>query len=145
MRPRTVVAFVLALAAAPALDAVVAAQGAYKVIVNPANTAAGLSKPELARIFMKKVTSWPDGRSVAVVDQERNSPARQAFSADVHQKDADAVAAHWQVVVFSGRDVPPKILRSDEDVIAFVRSNPGAIGYVSAGAPLDGVRALPVR
>jgi len=145
MRPRIVVALVLALAAAPALDAVVAAQDAYKVVVNPANTAAGLSKPELARIFMKKVTSWPDGRSVAVVDQERNSPARQAFSADVHQKDADAVAAHWQVMVFSGRDVPPKILRSDEDVIAFVRSNPGAIGYVSAGAPLDGVRALPVR
>ncbi|MGE0455025.1 MAG: substrate-binding domain-containing protein [Vicinamibacteria bacterium] len=144
MRPTTAAVLALALAAAPAFGAA-AAQSAYRVIVNPANPASGLSKAELARIFMKKVTSWPDGRSVAVVDQERNSPARQAFSNDVHQKDADGVAAHWQVVVFSGRDVPPKILRSDEDVIAFVRSNPGAIGYVSPGAPLDGVRAVTVR
>lgn len=145
MRPRSLAALALALVALPCLDTAVAAQAAYKVIVNPANAAASLSKTELARMFMKKITAWPDGRAVAVVDQERNSPARQAFSSDVHQKDADAVAAHWQVVVFSGRDVPPKILRSDEDVIAFVRSNPGAIGYVSPGAALDGVRAVTVR
>lgn len=145
MKSRTVLALAVALAAAPAFDAVVAAQSAYKVIVNPANAATALSKTELARMFMKKVTAWPDGRAVAAVDQDRNSPARQAFSADVHQKDADAVAAQWQVVVFSGRDVPPKILRSDEEVIAFVRSNPGAIGYVSPGVALDGVRAVTVR
>ena len=50
---------------------------------------------------------------------------RQAFSRDVHQKSADAVAAYWQTAVFSGRDVPPAIAKSDAEVLAFVRANPG--------------------
>ncbi len=70
---------------------------------------------------------------------------RQAFSPDVHQKDPDQVSAYWQVLVYSGRDVPPRILKSDEEVLAFVRTNPGGIGYVSAEATLTGVKALQVR
>jgi ABC-type phosphate transport system substrate-binding protein len=119
---------------------------AYAVVVNRANSTASLSRVEVARLFLKTVTSWPDGGPVAAVDQARTAPVRRVFSVDVHQKDPDAVAAHWQVQVFSGRDVPPRVLRSDADVLAFVRSNPGAIGYVSASTPLDeGVRKLKVE
>jgi ABC-type phosphate transport system substrate-binding protein len=121
-------------------------QAAYAVVVNQANPTASLSRVDVARLFLKKVTSWPDGGPVAAVDQARTAPVRRVFSVDVHQKDPDAVAAHWQVQVFSGRDVPPRVLRSDAEVIAFVRSNPGAIGYVSASTPLDaGVRKVKVE
>ncbi len=80
-----------------------------------------------------------------MIDQERSSAVRQAFSREVHQRDADAIAAHWQTAVFSGRDVPPPIGRSDSDVVAFVRANPGAIGYVSAAEDVSGVKVLTVR
>jgi hypothetical protein len=39
--------------------------------------------------------------------------------------------------------VPPVQQETDADVVAFVRRNPGAIGYVAGGAQLDGVRVLP--
>jgi ABC-type phosphate transport system substrate-binding protein len=122
-----------------------AATQAYRLVVNPANPATSLNRNEVARLFLKKVTSWPDGKPVAAVDQERVSPVRQAFSEDVHKKDADAIAAHWQVLVFSGRDVPPRIVRSDDEVLAFVKANPGAIGYVAPTTSLDGVKAVSVR
>lgn len=143
MRRLTILTLLLAVCvpAAPA-----ASQGpGFKVVVHPKNTTASLSRSDVTRLFLKKITEWPDGKPVQPVDQERTAPVRQAFSADVHLKDADAIAAHWQVLVFSGRETPPRILRTDEDVLAFVRQNPGAIGYVSEGAPLDGVRAVPVK
>jgi ABC-type phosphate transport system substrate-binding protein len=97
-------------------------------------------------MFLKKVTSWPDSKPVVAVDQSRTAQVRQDFSLDVHQKDADAISAHWQVLVFSGRDVPPRIVRSDEEVVEFVKANPGAIGYVSAKTTLDpGVKKVAVQ
>jgi ABC-type phosphate transport system substrate-binding protein len=38
---------------------------------------------------------------------------------------------------------PPPVKGSDEEVIAYVASTPGAIGYVSAGVALpEGVKAM---
>lgn len=135
----------LLLAMAWTLAVVADAQPTYRIVTHPSNPASSLARSEAARFFLKKVTEWPDGRAVAVIDLERNSAVRQAFSRDIHQRDADAIAAHWQTAVFSGRDVPPPIGRSDADVLAFVRANPGAIGYVSAAADVNGVKVLTVR
>ncbi|MFN8095717.1 MAG: substrate-binding domain-containing protein [Vicinamibacteria bacterium] len=117
----------------------------YRVVANRANPLTSLTRAEAARLFLKKTTNWPDGKPVLVIDQERGSAVRQAFSRDVHQKDADAVAAYWQTLVFSGRDVPPSIARTDAEVIAFVMTSPGAIGYVAAGAETDSVKVLTLR
>jgi hypothetical protein len=37
------------------------------------------------------------------------------------------------------------IKRSDAEVLDFVRQTPGALGYVSAEARLEGVKVVPVR
>ena len=114
-------------------------------MVNAANPTTNLSRAELARLFLKKVPKWPDGQTVQPADQERVSPVRQAFSKAIHQKDVDAIASYWQVLVFSGREVPPRIVKSDAEMLQFVRDNPGAVGYVSEDAPLAGVKAVAVR
>jgi ABC-type phosphate transport system substrate-binding protein len=41
--------------------------------------------------------------------------------------------------------VPPPVKTSDEEIVSFVASTPGAIGYVSASTPLpDSVREVTV-
>jgi len=125
--------------------AAVGAESAYQLVVHPSNPVSTLQRSEVARMFLKKVAAWPDGHPVAVIDQERTSEVRKAFSRDVHQRDADAIANYWQTAVFSGRDVPPPIGRTDDEVLAFVRANPGAIGYVSAAADTVGVKVVTVR
>jgi ABC-type phosphate transport system substrate-binding protein len=117
----------------------------YRIVVNEKNPAASLTRSEVARMFMKKITEWPDGADVAPVDQERTSATRDSFSREIHQKDADAISAYWQTLVYSGRETPPPVRKSDAEVVDFVRSNPGAIGYVSASAATDGVKVVSVR
>jgi ABC-type phosphate transport system substrate-binding protein len=145
MRTMLPFALILAVVGGTAERSAASSQATYALVVNPANPTASLSRADVARLFLKKVTTWSNGNPVAPIDQARTAPVRQTFSVDVHQKDSDAVAAHWQVQVFSGRDVPPRILRSDAEVLAFVRSNPGAIGYVSATTPLEGVKKVKVE
>ena len=118
---------------------------AYRLVVNRANPATAIERSEAARLFLKKITSWPDGTPVAVVDQARTAPVRAAFSRDVHKKEVDAVVAYWATLVYSAREMPPPIKRSDAEVLEFVRHTPGALGYVSADAPVEGVKVVPLR
>jgi len=135
----------LLLVASAAVGLAAPPPGGYRIVTNRANPVTSLTRAEAARLFLKKETAWPDGKPVLVIDQERGSAVRQAFSRDVHQKDADAVAAYWQTAVFAGRDVPPPVARTDAEVIAFVMTSPGAIGYVAAGAETDSVKVLTLR
>ena len=54
--------------------------------------------------------------------------------------------AYWQKMIFSGREVPPPEKTSSAEVVAYVRANRGAIGYVAADAALGaGVRVLKIE
>ena len=116
----------------------------YRVIVHPGESADALSREDVSRLFMKKSTKWSDGTPVVPVDQTLSSRVREVFSKDVHGKGAAAVDAYWQKQIFSGRGVPPVTMGSDAEVVAFVRSTPGAIGYVAAGADTSGVMVVSI-
>jgi hypothetical protein len=118
----------------------------YKVVVNSANPVSTLSRDSLSRIFLKKTTTWPNGQAVAPIDQATNAPSRRAFSKAILGRAPPEVAAHWNQMIFSGRGLPPPTKSSDSEVLAFVRDNPNAIGYVAGDAKLgEGVKAVTVQ
>ena len=45
-------------------------------------------------------------------------------------------ATYWKQMVFTGRGIPPKALSSEKDVLSFISSTPGAIGYISRDSDL---------
>jgi len=128
------------------LYAPVAAQGGgFVVIVNTSNGVDQLSKDDVAKLFTKREQRWPNGQNVMPVDLTESSNVREQFTASVHGKSVSAIKSYWQRQIFSGRNVPPPELNSDADVVAFVRSNPSAIGYVSANTALgSGVKSIRV-
>ncbi|HEX9735528.1 MAG TPA: hypothetical protein VGG06_26470 [Thermoanaerobaculia bacterium] len=115
----------------------------FKVIVHQDNPTAGLSAKDVSNLLLKKKTKW-DGSGIAAdpIDLDGGSTIREAFSERVHGRSASSIKSYWQRQIFSGREVPPPEVRSDAEVIAFVRRTPGAIGYVSSDARLDGVKEL---
>ena len=123
-----------------------AQQPAFRVVVHSSNPEAQFTARELSRVFRKDVTRWSDGSAIVPVDMGSESPVREAFSQRVHGKRAHAMLAYWQQQVFSGRAVPPVERRTDADVIDYVRTHPGAIGYVSTAAALPAeVKVVVVR
>src|SRR5215217_1220273 len=130
--------------AMPGAPRAAAAQG-YQVIVNAANSASTLPRGEVAALFLKQVTTWPDGAPVAVVDLNDKFSVRAAFSREVLGRSASAIRSYWQQQVFGGRAVPPTQRANDAEVVAYVRENPNAIGYVAPSTPLgQGIRTLTI-
>ena len=117
----------------------------FKVIVNSANSTTELSTDVTSKLFLKQSTKFPNGTAAQPVDLAKTSAVRAAFSKAVLGRPSSAVETYWQQQIFSGKDVPPPAKASDDDVIAFVKANPGAIGYVSAGASTAGVKVVDVK
>jgi len=114
----------------------------YKVIVNKDSSISSLTKDQISKLFLKKVTRFTDGTTALPVDLVSDSSIRQAFSEDIHGQSVASVRKYWQKQIFSGRGVPPPEKPNDQEVIAFVEANPGAIGYISASASADEIKVI---
>lgn len=149
MRTLSVVLAGLALALGSLADASrLEAQSSmpFVVVVNEHNPTVAISRDELSRVFLKKITVWRTKRPVAVVDQREHSKVREQFTRTVHRREVSSVASFWQQQIFAGRAVPPAQRATDADVMTFVANNPDAIGYVSPGAALGaGIKALSIQ
>lgn len=117
----------------------------FKVIVNSANATSDLTADIATKLFLKQTTKFPNGTPATPVDLGKSSAVRATFSKAVLGRPVSAIEAYWQQQIFSGKDVPPAAKASDDEVIAFVKANPGAIGYVSAGASTAGVKVVDVK
>jgi ABC-type phosphate transport system substrate-binding protein len=122
----------------------VAASG-FKVIANTSVPTRTLRRDAVAQIFTRKNVKWPDGSQVVPVDLPVGSKTRESFSQAVHGKGSAVVDAYWQKQLFSGRDLPPLTKANDADVLSYVRSTAGAIGYVSAETDVSGAKIIEVE
>jgi ABC-type phosphate transport system substrate-binding protein len=136
---------VLYLAAGGRLAASEAGEG-FKVIVNAGQSGTTVRRDVLTDIYLGKAQRWGDGSRIVAVDLSATSPVREEFSQQVLGMPLDAVKVHWIRNVSERRQLPPPSKSSDEDVIAFVATEPGGLGYVSAAAAIpDTVRVVEVR
>jgi ABC-type phosphate transport system substrate-binding protein len=107
------------------------------VIVNPKNPAATMSADQVAAIYLGTATSFPDGGAVALADQPEAAGIRGDFYQKATGRSVAQVKATWARITFTGKGTPPKELKSDADVKAFVAGDPKAIGYVDSSV-VDG-------
>jgi ABC-type phosphate transport system substrate-binding protein len=122
-----------------------AAADAFKVIVNARMTGRTVSRETLTQVYLGKAERWGDGKPVTAVDLSTTSPVRASFSQAILGMSVVSVRMYWTRTMVSDH-FPPMVRSTDEDVIAFVSSRTGSVGYVSADAVLpDTVRAVVVQ
>jgi ABC-type phosphate transport system substrate-binding protein len=134
-RGLVVMTLLLALSPAPPPSLAQDAEG-FVVVVNAANETTEIPQDLVARMFLRKVRTWHKGTAVAPVDLSLATPLRAAFSRKVLGLSGSEVRDYWMKQTLSGGEVPPALRASESEVLEFVKSERGSIGYVSAGAKL---------
>lgn len=120
----------------------------FLVITNVANPTTSLDRADASKMFLGKRAKWQNGASVQPVDLVESSPVRKRFSTEVHGMGVPSVKSYWQEAVFSGKGAAAPPERATEaEVIAYVRSNPNAVGYISASSALtaEGVKIISLK
>jgi ABC-type phosphate transport system substrate-binding protein len=142
MKLQAGLAMALVLAAAvlsPAADE-------FVVVAHPSVAGVNVRRADLAAVFLKKATRWGTGAAAVPVDQSGTSAVRDAFSQAVLGMPVAAAVQYWQRELFAAKPLrPPSVKGSDAEVIAFVATTEGAVGYVSRAAVLPaGVKVITV-
>lgn len=116
---------IMLLAAAPAL--------AYADVYVIMNAGLNLTAEDIKNIY----TGEKELAESTKIKPQDNSAARDEFLKKVLQLDANKYESLWTKKSFRDGVNPPTVRASDAEVIAFVKSTPGAIGYVTAAPPSD--------
>jgi hypothetical protein len=79
------------------------------------------------------------------VDQSARAPVRRAFSAAIIGLSLGELQLYWQKRIATDHVFPPPIKSSDQEVLGYVASHEGAIGYVGPDAVIpETVKVLAV-
>ena len=137
MRRLTKILCVLVLALlsfAPTLPCAWAVERPFAVITAPGAAGHRLTSDSVSLIFRRKQNYWENGTRIQPVNLPPTHPLRRAFSQSILGRSPEALEDYWREMYFHGV-LPPYVLASEEAVILFVMSTPGAIGYVSTCLP----------
>jgi len=106
------------------------ASDAIAIVVHPGVPATSLTLAQLREVYRGRMGEWPDTTAIQVVSREAGAGLRRAFEA--------AVMGDYEVTLTA------VVMSSSQLVLDYVAATPGAIGYVAAGQPMEGVRMLAV-
>lgn len=106
------------------------------VVAGAASGAAGLSKEQVADVFLGK------NPSLTPVDQAESSPLREEFYTKVVGKSAAQAKSYWSKLAFTGKGTPPKEMASSADVKKALAANPALVGYIEKAAVDASVKTL---
>jgi len=115
--------------------------GGLLIVASPQVPDSAISVTQLAEIYIFKKTFWSGNIQVIPVNREASSAEREIFTGAVFDLSPQNLGEFWNRLAFQGK-FPPLIQSSDQAVLGFVRSVPGAIGYINANQQPDGVKIL---
>ena len=100
-----------------------------------------LDAPTLEKVYTGKVIEV-EGKPVTAVNANSGSTLRNRFLQVYLNQDEDKYTAYWTVRRYIGKGASPREMSSSADVINFVQSTPGAIGYIDEADVPPGVNVL---
>lgn len=105
--------------------------------------------PKMDAVTVQKIYTGKfisvSGVSVMPVAFKTGTPSRNRFLKEFLNQDEEKYTAYWTVRLYIGKGAPPIELTSVSDVIGYVQSTPGAIGYIDEAELKQGMNVIARR
>jgi ABC-type phosphate transport system substrate-binding protein len=128
---------VSALLLTPVLASLSHAETAVIVSLKNNNSYTSIDKDLITRIFLGKVSDFPDGTGVTPLYLKQGDYAREAFNRDFLSKSESQLSGYWSRLRFSGKGEAPEEARDADELKALVANDPNLIGYIDS-SDVDG-------
>ena len=115
------------------------ARAELAVVVNVESPLNIVSHNELINIFMGRYRRLPSGEAALPVDLV---PLKERFYRALVDKELAEINSYWARLIFSGQASPPVQMQAVNEMLQYIRRNPGALGYLDAASVPEGVRVI---
>jgi ABC-type phosphate transport system substrate-binding protein len=92
------------------------------------------SMKEVKQIFRGKYSSWKNNEQVTIVLPSSKSESAIGVALIIYGTSVSSMQRYWLSLVFQGRFSAPIFLETDQEIIAYIKKTPGAIGVISSDA-----------
>ena len=91
-----------------------------------------VSLTTMKNVFKGKYSVWSNKQSITIVLPSSKANNAEAVAAYLYGTSFSGMQKYWLSLVFQGRANPPVFLDNDDQIIQYVKDNPGAVGVVSS-------------
>ena len=102
----------------------------FYLIVQAANPQPALTQREAVGMFMGRNRAFHSGEVAQVYDLPRDSTQRAEFYQRLTGMGPAQINSYWARLMFSGQTMPPYAVQDEAAMLAMVKSNANAIGWV---------------
>lgn len=138
------VVMLFTLAAIHPMAAALSIDARLVVITHPDTADDSVKADFIQNVYLGKTSKWKSGVKADPATL-KGGEIHDIFLKDLVGKSDSQFSTFWKKMVFTGKGKPPKEFDDEAAMVAFVKSTPGAIGYVSSSAPVEGVKVLKVE
>lgn len=93
-----------------------------------------MTQNEVVNVFRNGRSLWERGQKVIIVLPSNNSPLAEQVALNLYRGSVSSMQKFWLALVFQGRANPPVFLQTPEEIINYIKNNPGAIGVLPKGS-----------
>jgi len=111
------------------------------IILNNEISIETLSINTLVDIYTNNKTKWENGEKIHVC-MLRKGPVNEAFSMRMIGMAPKKLIGIWKKVIFTGLGTPPKVVDTEAEMVQYVASTKGAIGYIRASTSSENVNVF---
>lgn len=116
------------------------------IVVNPSNPVDNLSLPQLRAVFLGERRWWSHRRRIALSAMRRGTPERQTVLRVIYGMNDHDLEKYFLYQTYKGEaSHSPATLQSPADVKKFVRTTPGAVGYMRASDVDSSVKVIRIN
>jgi len=109
------------------------------IVANAGMSIPSLSKREISDIFLGRRKQWDDGTTIKLA-LLKSSIEQDRFLNTYTGRSMSQYWAHWRNILFSGSGIMPKVFSTEQELLAYVASEKGALGHVTDINPLKDLR-----
>lgn len=117
------------------------AQDTVTIIANDSVLQDKIDRETLKNVYLANLTNWENGDSIRVV-MLKNGSVHEEFVRNVVGSTPQKFKNLWMQIVFTGAGRPPKIVKTEKEMLSYVAKTKGAIGYIRGGREVKDTKIL---
>ncbi len=114
------------------------------IITHRTTPVSHISSRELQDIYSNSKTKWSNNDKILIVLFLRGD-VHEAFVNDLLRTTSRKLNSVWKRVIFTGVGTPPKIVRTESEMLEYVSNTKGAIGYINSKSINNKVKILSLK
>lgn len=114
------------------------------VVANEKGAPSQIKMAELKSVLMGEKQRWSNGTKVVIALMKTSTPLGILVSKRIYDMSGDEVKSFWLRMSFAGKGDAPKFCNTEEELLAYIAENEGAIGVLDKSSDMHDIKTVSV-